>query len=289
MALTVPTVIAWQGRRLLRGVTLAALLAATPQGAAAHGRAAPESTVDPALLQIDEPRFLGVPLAPRLRLTDAAGAAFSLADVLGKPVILVLSYYDCDGACPVVTRALSHALSQIARFRAGRDYRVLTISFDKRDTPQSAARFAGTSGVPTEMREGWRFAVFEGEADIDAFTASIGFRFFWSEAAQAFLHSNALVFLTPDGRIARYLYGTAPGARTIELALIDADWNRIASSAAVIDILTGVCYSYSFADGRYRINYALAVGVGSFVLGISLMAFGLVAYRRRTRRASHAG
>jgi protein SCO1 len=277
------------GGGLLRGVALAALLLAAANGAAAHGPTAPESTVDPVLLQIDEPRFLGAPLRRDLRLIDAAGAEFSLDDMLGKPVILLFSYYDCDGACPVINRALSRALSEVERFRVGRDYRVLTVSFDKRDTPQSAEHFAATTGVPAEMRGGWRFAVFEHQADVDAFTESVGFRFFWSDAAKAFLHPNALVFLTPEGRIARYLYGTAPSAKTIEFALIDADWNRIANSAAVFDILTGVCYSYNFADGSYRFNYSLLAGAGSLLFGISLIALGAIAYRRKIRRASHAG
>ena len=166
---------------------------------------------------------------------------------------------------------------------------MLTVSFDRRDTPQSAGHFAEMTGVPAEMRGEWRFAVFEHQADVDAFTASVGFRFFWSDAAKAFLHPNVLVFLTPEGRIARYLYGVAPSAKTIEFALIDADWNRIANSAAVIDILTGVCYSYNFADGSYRFNYPLLVGAGSLLLGISLIALGAIAHRRKIRRASHAG
>lgn len=282
-------VITRPGYRLLHGAAFAALLLATASSAAAHGPTAPESTVDPMLLQIDEPRFLGAPLRRDLRLIDAAGAGFSFGDMLGKPVILLFSYYDCDGTCPVINRALSHALSEVERFRVGRDYRVLTVSFDRRDTPQSAEHFAEMTGVPAEMRSGWRFAVFEHEADIDAFTASVGFRYFWSDAAKAFLHPNVLVFLTPEGRIARYLYGTAPSAKTIEFALIDADWNRIANSAAVIDILTGVCYSYSFADGSYRFNYPLLVGAGALLSGILLIAFGAMAYRRKIRRTYHAG
>ena len=54
-------VIAPPGNRLLRGAALAALLLVAANSAAARGPTAPESTVDPALLQIDEPRFLGAP------------------------------------------------------------------------------------------------------------------------------------------------------------------------------------------------------------------------------------
>jgi len=137
------------------------------------------------------------------------------------------------------------------------------------------------------MRAGWRHAVLsDAAAGIERFTASVGFRFFWSETDGVFLHPNVLVFLTPEGRVARYIYGMRMDARTVELALIDADWNRIANSTAVFDILTGACFSYNYAEGRYQLNYPLIIGAASWLLGITLMVGGAWAYRRRRVRGS---
>jgi protein SCO1/2 len=182
-------------------------------------------------------------------------------------------------------------LARVTRFSLGKDYRVLTVSFDKRDTPSMArdflAKAGGMSGVaglaPEAMKAGWRHAVVK-SGEVERFAGEVGFRFFWSDAAKAFLHPNVLVFLTPEGRVARYIYGTRMDARTVELAITDADWERISNSTAVFDMLTGACFSYNYAEGRYQLNYSLLAGVGSLVMGLSLMLLGAWAYRRRMAR-----
>ena len=234
------------------------------------------------VVQIDEPRYLGARLPADTVFEDAAGAAFSLADVLGKPVILVLSYYGCDGTCPVVNLELAAALAKLDRFKSGQDFSVLTVSFDSRDTSRTAAEFLNKTGL--SPARGWRHAVLK-NMDVKTFAGSVGFNYFWSDAARAFMHPNVLIFLTPEGRVARYIYGTRMDPRTIELALIDADWNRISSSTAVFDMLTGACFSYNYAEGKYQVNYSLAAGVGSLVLGITLLGLGSWAYRRKMGKA----
>jgi protein SCO1/2 len=245
-------------------------------------------TVDASIMQIDEPRYLGTRLRSETVLTDSEGRDFAVGDMLGKPVILLLSYYGCDGTCPVMNLELAKVLAKVERFRLGEDYRVLTVSFDARDSERTAADFLTNAGaaVPESMRGGWRHAVVKNR-DVAGFAGNIGFRFFWSDAARAFLHPNVLVFLTPQGRVARYIYGTRMDARTVELALTDADWDRISSSTAVFDILAGACFSYNYTEGRYEPNYAQLIGIASFLLGVSLMGYGAWAYSRGRRRGTH--
>lgn len=276
---------------MTNGFWLALLVLATLSPAntlAARPASLPESTIDPALLQIDELKHLGTPLAGELELIDQDGRAFTFGELRGEPVILILSYYGCDGTCSTFNRSLAHALEGVSRFRIGADYRVLTVSFDRHDTPNTARDFAAKAGLPPGLQAGWRHAVLRHEADIARLTGSLGFNFFWSRADRIFLHPNAMVFLTPDGRVARYLYGHRANPRDIELALIEADWNRIANSANVIDMLAGVCFSYSYADGRYRFNPSLLAGLGSMLLGLSLIALGAFVYRKKTGRLTHA-
>jgi protein SCO1/2 len=234
------------------------------------------------VVQVDEPRYLGARLPADTGFEDATGAFFTLADSLGKPVILVLSYYGCDGTCPTMNSELAATLGKLERFKLGQDFRVLTVSFDSRDTIFSTAEFLKKTG--RSSIQGWRHAVLK-SGDVKAFAGSIGFKYFWSDAAKAFMHPNVLVFLTPEGRVARYIYGTRMDPRTVELALIDADWNRISNSTAVFDMLTGACFSYNYAEGKYQVNYSLAAGVGSLVLGISLLGLGSWAYRKKMGKA----
>lgn len=245
-----------------------------------------DSVLDPSVLRIDEPRYLGQPLDAATRLVGADGQPLVLGDWLGKPVILLLSYYSCDGSCPTMNANLARVLQQLGRYRLGRDYRVLTVSFDPHDSPETAHHFVAMH-VPdaAALRDGWRHVVLaEGGDAPRRFAASVGFRYFWSQEEGMFLHPNVLIFLTPQGRVARYIYGTSMDADTLQRALVEADWSRISTSGAVFDMLTGACYSYSYQDGRYRPNYSLIAGVASFVLGITITGLGAWVYRRKMAR-----
>lgn len=264
--------------------------------ALAAGKAPTEnrSSIDPAVMQIDESRHLGQLLPAGTQLLDEQGRPFALGELLGKPLILVLSYYGCNGACPTINQNLAEALQPMQRFRAGLDFRVLTVSFDRQDGSAEAGEFVQRLRQQRNVAlpEGWRFAVLR-DPDPEApqrFAQSVGFRYFWSRIDQVFLHPNVLVFLTPEGRVARYIYGTRMDTRNLELALIDADWGRISNTAsAVFDMLTGACFSYNFSEGRYQPNYALFAGLGALTFGLSATALGLLGYRRRhARRPAHA-
>ncbi len=272
---------------LLRCFASLLLLAASAMSACAVSMPPSSTTVDAAITQIDEARFLGAQLRADTLLTDSEGRDFALGDMLGKPVILLLSYYGCDGTCPTMNNELAKVLTEVERFRLGKDYRVLTVSFDTKDSAQSAASFqAKTDGVPESMREGWRYAVLK-DRDVTRFTSEFGYRFFWSDAARAFMHPNALIFLTPKGRVARYIYGTRMDARNVQLALTDADWDRISNSVAVFDLLTGSCFSYNYAEGKYQPNYAQLIGIGSFLFGLALMGYGALVYHRGRKGRAH--
>ncbi len=251
------------------------------------------SSFDPAIMQIDEAKHLGQRLAPDTAFVDEQGRPFTFGQLSGKPVILVLSYFGCDGTCPTINQNLAAALGSVKRFRAGRDYQILTVSFDRQDTAQTAGMFVQQMrSRPGAIPEGWRFAVLQDRAEEapERFAQAVGFQFFWSRIDKTFMHPNVLVFLTPDGRVARYIYGTRMDAQNLELALIDADWGRISESAsAVFDMITGACFSYNFSEGRYQPNYALFAGLGALAFGGSLIALGLLGYRRRfARRPVHA-
>ncbi len=280
--ISVSRVAFWAG-----GLCLAAS-GAMPSLAGAVSAPTADSVVDPGMMRIDEPKFLGRPLDGNTALVDSAGNEFRLSDMMGKPLILLLSYYGCDGTCPTINRNLANVLAAVKRFRLGNDYRVLTVSFDRQDTPGAAAAFLDkTQVIPPSMREGWRHAVLkdyvQGKASL---TDAVGFRYFWSQADKMFLHPNVLVFLTPEGRVARYIYGTGMDPANIELALIDTDWGRISNSAALFDMFTGACYSYNYAEGRYQPNYSLMAGVGSLLFGLGLTALGLGIFRKTKRETA---
>ncbi len=249
-----------------------------------YGSFTGESNIDPGVMQIDEPSYLGAPIPKNLVMVDSDGDNFILGEMLGKPVILLFSYYGCGGSCPIMNTLLKQALENIDRFKLGTDFSVLTVSFDRHDNAESMRTFIDKNELSSLNASGWRHAVLKTrETDLEILTASVGYKFFWSRADEVFLHPNALIFLTPQGRVARYLYGTSMAADDIEKALIDADWGRISNSSNVIDILTGVCYSYNFKEGKYTFNLSLVAGLAALIFGLSLVGLSILIYKHKIR------
>jgi len=253
---------------------------------AQYGRT-PDSHIDPAVLSIDESRHLGTPIGGDLRLVDEQGRTFVLGELFGKPLLLLLSYYSCDGACPTVNRRLAQAIGEVDRFLPGEDFRVLTLSFDRRDRPDSVRGFVRTVGLEREAARGWRFALFEQGDDIRRIAESVGYRYFWSVRDRMFLHPNVLIVLSPEGRVVRYLPAASIGKRDVELAMIESDWGRVSESTRVLDILSGVCFSYSYKDGRYVLNAPLFIAAGSLTLGFAAIVAAFSLFRRFRRKEAH--
>lgn len=186
--------------RYLLGVLLALALASAVS--AEYGRI-PPTAIDPATLSIDEAEHLGARLDRNISLHDERGTEFRLADLLDKPLILVLSYYRCDGACPTLNRNLAKTIGAARRFRAGDDYRLLTVSFDRNDGAEELTHFVHHLQLPAESRAGWRYAVATRPDGLDALVKGTGFQVFLVAARQG-LSASQRADLRHAGR--------APGA-----------------------------------------------------------------------------
>ncbi|MBF0093187.1 MAG: SCO family protein [Alphaproteobacteria bacterium] len=244
----------------------------------------PESEIDPNLFRIDEKSALGVKLDADLPLVDQEGRGFRLGDLLGKPLVVVLAYYRCDGTCSVVNRDLKNVLADVRRMEMGRDYRVLTITFDKNDNQETLAKFRQGLELPDKWLKEWTFALPGDQGALRRMTDSIGYKYFWSPRDKTFFHPGVYVVLSGEGRASRFLYSTATSARDLELALIDAQAGQIAEPRDIINFAVSLCYSYNYKEGRYTINIPLFVGLGALVFGVLALVVSVVGYRWYKRK-----
>ena len=268
-------------------LVLAAGVAAVAGPAQAQWSPYSESEVDPSLFRIDEERFLGVKPDAALSFRDEKGQAFTFGEMTGQPLVLVLSYYNCDGTCSVVNKDLSDLLKEVKGQVPGRDYRILTVSFDPHDTAESLAKFRAKFDVPAPILAAWRFALPGGGPgtgdDAKRLADEIGFKFFWSPRDKVFLHPGVFAFLSAEGRVVRYLYSANSRPLDVELALIDAKQNQI-KPGEIFDLALSVCYSYNYKEGKYTLNIPLFIGLGSLLFGILSLLVSILAFKRRARK-----
>lgn len=136
---------------------------------------------------------------------DEQGRSVRLVDLIDRPVILALVYYSCEHVCPLVLSALGGLASDPA-LAAGRDYRIVTLSFDAADTAAEAARarMNYTRPLGREFPAGaWSFLTASAET-IARLTDALGFRF--APHSHGFIHPSVLVILGPGGRISSYVH-----------------------------------------------------------------------------------
>lgn len=228
-----------------------------------------EDFFDPALLKIDERKYLGT-FVPNTDVILEDGKSVKLYELLSdKPTIILFSYYTCEGSCPIRIDNLNRLIKSVDSLK-NRDFNVIVLSFDEKDTLQTLRKFKETHGPFTEQ---WIFGLLPKE-NIESFTGSLGFKFFFSERDKTFVHSNVYIFVAPDGRVTRYLFGINPKERDIRISLAEAEGGKITANS-VIDLALLVCYTYDPSRSTFVVNPALIFGgIGLASLGgVVLFAF----------------
>lgn len=236
--------------------------------AAAVGALDRAGDFDTGLLRIDEAAYLGRAV-PDVVVNTEAGSVPLRELMAGEPTILLLAYYGCGHSCPIAMRNLNGL--EIDTDPAA--YRVLVLSFDVKDDLESLRAARGALG---EIPSNWTFGLL-GEEEGRLLTEAVGFRFFFSERDQIFVHPAVLVFLSPEGEVMRYLFGTEPRPRDVELALAESR-NRRPRLGEIVDMLALSCFQFDAERSRYVLHPALIFGAA----GIALLGLvGLVALASR--------
>ena len=218
-----------------------------------------------------------VPLDPVF--LDEEGRSVRLGDYFGtRAVVLLFAYYDCPMLCTQVISGLASALDVLSLV-PGKDFDILTVSFDPRDTPASATT-RKAAAITRYKRPGaaasWHFLT-GSEASIVRLTKAAGFRYVWDQETQQFAHPTGVIVLTPEGRLARYLFGIEYAPRTLRLALVEASAGKIGSR---IDSLLLYCYHYDPMTGRYGLAIMRTIRIAGVATVLLLGSFIVIMVRR---------
>jgi protein SCO1/2 len=213
---------------------------------------------------------------------DERGDTVRLGDYFGrKPVVMAFVYFECPMLCTQVLNGLTTSLTVLDE-TVGREFDVVAISFDPRETPALAdgkKKSHLDRYKRPESAGGWHFLTGD-EASIKAVTAAAGFKYVWDERTQQFAHPSGIVVATPEGKIARYFFGIDYAPRDVKFALIESSAGRIGNA---IDQLLLYCYHYDPATGSYGFVAMGAVSVAGAITLVALVSFVVVSLRREQR------
>ena len=236
------------------------------------------------------PAFKTVTFAQRLNdqmpldtmLKDETGRTVRLGEYFGrKPVVLAFVYYQCPMLCPLTLNGISSALKAVP-YVPGKDFEIVIVSFDPRDTPESAnakKRAHLAHWKTADTADGWHFLTAD-ESAITRLTSAAGFTYQWDETTGQFAHVSGLLTLTPAGRLARYFYGVEYSPKELRLALVESGEGRIGSK---VEELLLYCFHYDPSVGRYGWAVMTLVRLGGALTVALVLGFVLLMRRREGR------
>ena len=225
--------------------------------------------------------------------TDSNGKTVRLGDYFtdDKPVILSLVYYRCPVVCPVTLAKMAETFNN-CDYTVGKDFRVVTISFDpsenQNDSMNARSYYTGKytkAELPAEKAATtWSFHTGD-ETNIERLTEAVGFDYTPLDNGE-FAHAVALIVCSPDGRVARYMPGLEQDPKQLKLALLDASEGKIADSIG--DRILHYCYRFDPDAGEYPLQAmnVMRLAGGATVVFLTVCIGGLILNERRRRHAA---
>jgi protein SCO1/2 len=204
-----------------------------------------------------------------------------------RPVILTLNYYRCPMLCGLMLNGVVDGLEDMA-WTPSEEFEIVTISINPLETPELAKakkqNYLKRLDRPAAAG-GWHFMTGR-ELEIKRLAETVGFSYTYDPVSQEYAHAAAIFVCTPDGRVARYLYGIEYPAKRLKFALLEAAEGTIGTT---LDQLILYCYHYDPTNRRYSpvaMNIMrLGGGATALILGIFLGVFWIREWRKKETAA----
>jgi len=243
------------------------------------GIMSPPANVRPPYLEnVGIEQHLDGQVPPDLAFVDDTGRTVKLGDYFGKkPLILNLVYYNCTMLCGEALAGLTGAMKMV-KFDVGKEFEVVTVSFNPQETPEIAAAkkkdYLARYGRPGAAF-GWHFLTGPTES-INALTKAVGFQYQYDPKIKQYAHATAIMVLTPQGRISRYFYGVDFPPKDLRMGLVEASQGKIGNA---VDQVLLYCYHYDPATGKYGAIVSNILRLGAGVTIVFLGALLLILFR----------
>jgi protein SCO1/2 len=208
-----------------------------------------------------------------IQLINEKNDTVDLKKIIDKPTVLCFVYFRCPMLCSPLMDGLSDVIDK-SDMVIGKDYQVLTIGFNTAEPLSMAiekknnyiAQMANKSA-----KDGWKFFVSD-SINIAKATQALGFRF--KKTGKDFMHSATIIFISPQGKITRYLNGTYFLPFEFKMALLESSKGI---SGPTINKVLQYCYSFDSQANRYVLDVKKVAG--SIIVLLLVIFFAVLALK----------
>ncbi len=232
-----------------------------------------EYEADKLEIGIDEQLGFYIPLDAKFVTSN--GDTVTIGELSDKPFILDVVYYNCPGVCHPLLTELIWAIDRI-QLEPNEDFKVITLSFDPTETPELAAKWKKNylesmkRDIPNDS---WYFLTGD-SINIKKLIKSIGFNY--EPKGGTYVHAGALLAVSPEGKISRYIYGSTFNPFDLKMALIDAQNEEVRPTSAK---LLQYCFTYDPEGREYKLNITRISG-SIMMVGV-LIFVGILIFKKQ--------
>lgn len=222
---------------------------------------------------------LGNTLPMDLTFQTSEGKTVSLKDIITKPTLIALVYYECPGVCNPMQSELAWTIDKL-QLEPGKDFQVVSISFDFTETSEVAAKWKRNYLHTIKRKfdpDNWLFLTGD-SLSVQKLTDACGFYF--KPADKQFVHAATLVTVTPQGKISRYLFGTYFNPFDVKMALLEAESGK--TSPTITKVLQ-YCFSFDPKGRQYTLNVTRIIGT-VMLLGVGIFLVVLVLKKKKAKK-----
>ena len=219
---------------------------------------------------------LGDTIPTNLWFLNETNDTVTLGQLINKPTILFFVYFDCPNLCSPLMDGVADVVNKVD-LTLGKDYQIITISFNTRDTPEKARQKKENfvQKIDKENQKAWIYLTGIQE-NINAITSAVGYKY--KAQGLDFAHASAIMVLSPKGKITRYLYGLSFLPFDVKMAIFEAQKGL---ARPTINKVLEYCFAYNPGSKTYTIQITRIIG--TFTLLIALIVFLTLILKKRKK------
>jgi protein SCO1/2 len=210
-----------------------------------------------------------------IQLIDKDSSFVNLKSLIDKPTVFAFIYYNCPGLCSPLLGGLAEVIDR-TDMTLGKDYQVITISFNPDDYPSLGQKKKANyvNGIKKPIDENQWIWLTGDSLNIEKITNNLGFKFI--KDGKEYIHAAAIMVVSPNGKITRYLHGTYFLPFDLKMSVVEASKEV---SGPTINKVLKFCFSYDPEGKRYVFNITKISGI--IILGAALILFAFLVLKRK--------